>query len=196
MTRTEWGDNDDGSRNRDASDFRSRNRLEKTERGASPLGVRLFCCPKMPSRARKNAACSFLAAPGLKSTVDYKPRCKRRCRGYAPLMAKPLTHKERFPDFGVPHTLIRRGSIHQHIMSYAVFLNRNYPPGIVTFERHKEFRLGKLRIDKWNPAVRKLHGLGWLENCDNGYTVTALGIEMNKRIVMRNAQARQQLGDD
>ena len=92
--------------------------------------------------------------------------------------------------FGIPFTLVQRGSFAQFILSYAEFMKRAYRKDFSVAD-YMSFRYDKPRKETIVKATRKLLELGWLTETSPGrYTVTDKGADANRRIGKRNGLAR------
>lgn len=93
-------------------------------------------------------------------------------------------HRERFPDYGVPYSMIRYGTCAERVLYYAKFKKTYF-----SFEEYKKFYCKELRTDTYRDAVDKLCSNGWLHMREDGKTrITPAGASAILAIAARNAR--------
>jgi len=103
--------------------------------------------------------------------------------------SKELPWAIRYPDYGVPFKVISYGSYAQILIYYA-----DFKKGPFSYEDHMTLRSKEIRKDSWVSSAKKLVGLQWLKQLDDGkYVITPLGSQAVRRIGNRNAIRRANL---
>jgi hypothetical protein len=99
---------------------------------------------------------------------------------------KPVPHAIRFPDYGIPNSVVQAGSSAQKILYFALFKKCAF-----SYEQHMAFRIKQIRKDLWLHGMNKMVGLGYMAEAGNGeYIITVSGADAVRRIGNRNATRR------